>query len=212
MVRLILSRSATRPAKALGLTVRLLRPGALPGSPEPWGFAGCFPLLTLSTSSMPTSGTSSRRERYARVACACPLLYLPSGPASLPNGPWRRLLPQKATRSVRESGARPSGAALDKGADPPSGGCCPPTPSASGRAVLSVAPLPLTGFFLWLVEEAVLGSPDGGLGAGGQVQLAQDVGDVMLDRLVRQEEVGRNLLVGLPMGGQPEDPLLLLRQ
>src|SRR6266851_3303187 len=89
---------------------------------------------------------------------------------------------------------------------------CPPTPSASGRAVLSVAPLPLTGFFLWLVEEAVLGSPDGGLGAGGQVQLAQDVGDVMLDRLVRQEEVGRNLLVGLPMGGQPEDPLLLLGQ
>src|SRR2546425_2825247 len=106
MVRLILSRSATRPARALGLTVRLLRPGALPGSPEPWGFSGCFPLLTLSTSSMQTSGTSSRRERYARVACACPLLYLPSGPASLPNGPWRRLLPQKATRPVTESGGR----------------------------------------------------------------------------------------------------------
>src|SRR5207245_731822 len=95
---------------------------------------------------------------------------------------------------------------LDKGADPPSGGCCESSRAATALSLDDIAPalrksqrLPadplglrpcrtkrgpaaLTGLFLGLVQQAVLGGPDGGLGTGGQVQLAQDVGDVVLDR------------------------------
>src|SRR5438552_13033763 len=63
---------------------------------------------------------------------------------------------------------------------------------------------PLAGLALRkLVEQAMLGRPHGGLRPRAEIQLAEDVGDVVLDRLVRQKEVGRDLFVGLAVRGQP---------
>ncbi len=49
------------------------------------------------------------------------------------------------------------------------------------------------------------------LGATLEVQLGQDRAHVVLDRLVRQEHLGRDLAVGLALGDQQQDPALLRR-
>src|SRR4051794_23001016 len=51
-----------------------------------------------------------------------------------------------------------------------------------------------------------------GLRAPLQVQLREDRADVVLDRLVGQEYLGRDLLVRLSLGHQEQDLLLLRRQ
>src|SRR6266705_3178299 len=74
---------------------------------------------------------------------------------------------------------------------------CPPPEGEGNRK-------PLAGLaFRKLVEQAMLRRPHGGLRPRAEIQLAEDVGDVVLDRLVRQKEVGGDLLVGLAVRGQP---------
>src|SRR4051794_15928613 len=57
--------------------------------------------------------------------------------------------------------------------------------------------------------EAVLRDEGGGLGASLEVELREDRADVVLDGLVRQEDVGRDLLVRLALGDEQQDLLLL---
>src|ERR1035437_1990709 len=45
-----------------------------------------------------------------------------------------------------------------------------------------------------------------------EVQLREDRADVVLDRIVRQEDLRGDLLVGLPLGHKEKDLLLLLGQ
>src|SRR5687767_9097074 len=52
----------------------------------------------------------------------------------------------------------------------------------------------------------------GGLGSSLEVELGQDRTDVVLDSLVRQEHLGRDLLVGLAFRHEREDLAFLLRQ
>ena len=53
---------------------------------------------------------------------------------------------------------------------------------------------------------------DVSLRAALEVQLREDRADVVLHGLVREEDLGRDLLVGLPLGDEREDLLLLLGQ
>ena len=48
-----------------------------------------------------------------------------------------------------------------------------------------------------------------GLRAALKVELREDGADVVLDRLVGQEDLGRDLLVGLALGDEQQDLLLL---
>src|SRR5664280_562088 len=59
---------------------------------------------------------------------------------------------------------------------------------------------------------AMAGDERSSLGAPLEVQLRKDRADVVLDRLVRQEYVGRDLFVCLPLRDQQQDLLLLLGQ
>src|SRR2546421_9214240 len=88
----------------------------------------------------------------------------------------------------------------------PSGSSTPPRPSPQGGGSLTRLALGK------LVEQAVLGRPDGRLGTGAQVQLAQDVRNIMLHGLIREKEIRGDLLVRLALGGQPQHALLLLRK
>ena len=58
----------------------------------------------------------------------------------------------------------------------------------------------------------VLGHEGRRLGAALQVQLREDRADVVLDGLVREEDLGRDLLVGLALRDQQQDLLLLRGQ
>ncbi len=57
-----------------------------------------------------------------------------------------------------------------------------------------------------------LGDIGGRLGPPLEVELGEDRADVVLDRLVGQEDVGRDLLVGLAFGDEGKDLALLLGQ
>src|ERR1700730_5786523 len=189
MARLMLSTFGIRAATFCGLTTRLDRPGGGTDSPLS-GFSGSLPLLSLSTSSI----GSSWIHRHG--------------------GPYRGGYPAPPPRLIRESAPlwaerRIPGASLSvsKTCVPLDSGTAPTLPSPGGGGNFKkLAGLP----FRKLVEQAMLGGPDGGLRPRAPIQLPEDVGDVMLDRLVRQEEVGGDLLVGLAVGGQPEHPLLLV--
>ena len=53
------------------------------------------------------------------------------------------------------------------------------------------------------------GQVGGGFGAAGDLELGQDAGDVVLDRLLGQAELAGDLAVGAALGDQGEDALLL---
>src|ERR1700735_3005908 len=53
--------------------------------------------------------------------------------------------------------------------------------------------------------EPTLGGPAGQLVPGGELELAQDRGDVAFDGLDRDEQLTGHLLVGVPLGDQPQD-------
>ncbi len=53
------------------------------------------------------------------------------------------------------------------------------------------------------------GHERGRLSTALQIELGEDAADVVLDRLVREEQRGRDLLVGLPLGQVVEDAALL---
>ena len=56
-----------------------------------------------------------------------------------------------------------------------------------------------------LPGDPVLGDERGRLGAPLEVELREDRADVVLDRLVRQEDLGRDLLVRLALGDEQQD-------
>src|SRR3954451_15088649 len=62
------------------------------------------------------------------------------------------------------------------------------------------------------VVQAMLGDEGSGLRAALEVELREDRAHVVLDRLVREVDLGGDLLVGLPLGDQGEDLLLLGRE
>src|SRR5215467_3145933 len=53
-------------------------------------------------------------------------------------------------------------------------------------------------------DQAELPGPRGGLGAVGGAELAQEVGDVLLDRVERHHQVVGDATVGQARGGQPQ--------
>src|SRR3984957_17868808 len=55
------------------------------------------------------------------------------------------------------------------------------------------------------LRQPTLGGPAGELVPGGELELAQDGGDVAFDRLDRDVELAGHLLVGVPLGDQPQD-------
>src|SRR5687767_6221811 len=55
-----------------------------------------------------------------------------------------------------------------------------------------------------LPDEAVLVGVGGGLGTGGEPQLREDVADVPRDRLLADEQLGRDRAVGLARGDEHE--------
>src|SRR5713101_5324786 len=69
----------------------------------------------------------------------------------------------------------------------------------------------LTGLALGeLVEQAVLGRPDGRLGARAQVELGKNIRNMVLHGLVRKKQISGDLLVGLAMRRQPQDTFFLI--
>src|SRR5919197_603971 len=54
-------------------------------------------------------------------------------------------------------------------------------------------------------EEAELGGSDGRLGAVGNVELGDDVLEMGLDRAEAEGKLGRDLLIGVTAGHQPQD-------
>src|SRR5450759_498322 len=99
-----------------------------------------------------------------------------------------RPAPPERTNERRPRGRSDRGAADRSG--PGRGRCWPPPSDVAG--------------------DAPLGYESRGLGAPLEVQLGQDRADVVLDGLVREEDLGRDLLVRLSLGHQQEDLLLLL--
>ena len=108
-----------------------------------------------------------------------------------------------AGRACRGRGHRPGMA----GSRPPGGGAgplangCRPRPSAVVRRVAGVAVL---------VEDA--GGIGGGLGPALHAQLGEERGNVVLDRLLGEEQALADLPVGQALADQLKDPPLLLGQ
>src|SRR6202163_2822597 len=185
MVLLMMSTFGMRAAMFCGLTTRLDRPGSGAGSPLS-GFSGSLPLLSLSTSSIGSSWFHQQR------------------------GPYRGAEPAPAPRLIRRLAPlwaewRIPGASLSVSKT------CVPLDSGTERG--GPGRRRLTGLaFRKVVEEAVLGRPDGGLRPRAEIQLAENVRNMMLDRLVRQEQVGGDLLVRLAVGRQAQNPFFLVRE
>src|SRR5215469_3583087 len=64
----------------------------------------------------------------------------------------------------------------------------------------------------WRLDDAVLDRVDRGLRARRDVELAEDAADVVLHRLLAQEQLLRDLLVRQAERDQPDDVGLALRQ
>src|SRR4051794_6280080 len=63
-----------------------------------------------------------------------------------------------------------------------------------------------------LLLGAMLGDIGGGLGAAGELELLEDRAHVRLDGMLAQEELARDLAVGLALGDERKDTALLLRE
>src|SRR5256885_4617748 len=87
--------------------------------------------------------------------------------------------------------ARPS--SLERGEGPGSGGTFPGSADGAGRGRVAC-------------------EVGGRLCAAGDLELGQDAGDVVLDRLLGEGEIVADLLVGLAVRDLLEDPLLLWGQ
>ena len=169
-----------------------------------------FPNLLAST-------TSSRRPAMARPTSR-----------SLVNGPYmsavsRNVMPRSSARWMVATDSRSSAGPYDwlipmhpspsSGTTrpcPPSVRCSIPSPP-TGDGAQGSGRRRASGGVSRAEVGGVSGQVGGGLGPPGDLELGQDAGDVVLDRLLGQAEVGAELAVGPAVGGRGQDAFLLER-